>query len=112
MDQGDVHLEELTFTDEQIRNLDRIALVGCGTAWHACLVGKFLFENFARLPVEVDYADEFRYRQPVMGPYDLFIAMTQSGETVDTLVSMDLARVPGVTNPEHGERSWEPGPVG
>ena len=92
LDAGDVHLEELRFTDEQIRDLSRIVLVGSGSAWHACLVGKFLFENFARLPVEVDYAGEFRYRQPVMGPDDLFIAMTQSGETVDTLVSMDLAR--------------------
>ena len=92
LDQGDIHLQELSFTDDQIRNLSRIALVGCGSAWHACLVGKFLFEKFARLPVEVDYADEFRYREPVMGPNDLFVAMTQSGETVDTLVSMDLAK--------------------
>ena len=92
LDQGDIHLQELSFTDDQIRNLNRIALVGCGSAWHACLVGKFLFEKFARLPVEVDYADEFRYREPVMGPNDLFVAMTQSGETVDTLVSMDLAK--------------------
>ncbi len=84
-------------TDEVLRRFDRCLLVACGTAWHAGLVGKFLIENLARLPVEVDYADEFRYRDPVIDERTLVIPITQSGETVDVLVSMEEAKRRGAT---------------
>ena len=71
--------------------------MGCGTSWHAGLVGEYLFEEFARLPVEVEYASEFRYRNPVIYPEDLVIAISQSGETADTLAAMELAKEKGAT---------------
>ncbi|MGH2369218.1 MAG: isomerizing glutamine--fructose-6-phosphate transaminase, partial [Chloroflexota bacterium] len=70
-------------------------LVACGTAWHAGLVGKFLIEELAGIPVEVDYASEFRYRRPLLDPHTLVVAISQSGETADTLVSMEAARQGG-----------------
>jgi glucosamine--fructose-6-phosphate aminotransferase (isomerizing) len=77
------------------QDFKRIVIVACGTSYHAGLVGKFLFENFARVNVEVDYASEFRYRNPILGPEDLVIAITQSGETADTLAAMRLAKEKG-----------------
>ena len=81
----------------KIKNLKRIVIVGCGTSWHAGLVGEYLFEDIARIPVEVEYASEFRYRNPVIGPDDLVIAISQSGETADTLAAIQLAKEKGAT---------------
>lgn len=81
----------------KIKNLKRIIIVGCGTSWHAGLVGEYLFEDIARIPVEVEYASEFRYRNPVIGHDDLVIAISQSGETADTLAAIHLAKEKGAT---------------
>jgi glucosamine--fructose-6-phosphate aminotransferase (isomerizing) len=89
------HLEDLKLTPDAARALQKIVLVACGTAWHAGLVGKYLIEELAGIPVEVDYASEFRYRRPLLGPETLCIAISQSGETADTLVSMESARAAG-----------------
>ncbi len=97
LDPPQVHLEELNLDSRHLRLLERLYLVACGTAWHACLVGKFLIEKLARVPVEVDYASEFRYREPPVVRNAALVAVTQSGETVDTLVSMELARRLGLT---------------
>jgi glucosamine--fructose-6-phosphate aminotransferase (isomerizing) len=75
----------------------RIIIVACGTSWHAGLVGEFLFEDLARIPVEVEYASEFRYRNPVITPDDVVIAISQSGETADTLAAIELAKQNGAT---------------
>ena len=92
----EVLLDALGFSDVELRRFERVVIVACGTAWHAGLVGKFMIEELARVPVEVDYADEFRYREPVVDERTLMIAVTQSGETVDLLVSMAEARRRGV----------------
>ncbi len=96
LDAGAVHLEDLRLTDAELRQIDRIYAVACGTAWHAGLVCKFMIEQLARVRVEVDYASEFRYRQPVLGKDALLLAISQSGETVDTLAAMEEARAQGV----------------
>ncbi len=80
---------------DRILNAPRISLLGCGTSWHAALVGKYLFEDLARIPAYVDYASEFRYRNPVILPDDVFIAISQSGETADTLAAVQLAKEEG-----------------
>jgi glucosamine--fructose-6-phosphate aminotransferase (isomerizing) len=90
-----VDLEGVPFTFDELRAIKKIAILACGTAWHAALVGKFIFEELARLPVEVDYGSEYRYRNPVVEPGTLAIAITQSGETVDTLEAMAEARRQG-----------------
>lgn len=80
---------------EQIINANRIIFVACGTSWHAGLVGEYLFEELARTPVEVEYASEFRYRNPVINEGDVVIAISQSGETADTLAAIELAKSSG-----------------
>ncbi len=77
-------------------HLRRLHAVACGTAWHACLMAKFMIEDLARLPVEVDYGSEFRYRNPLLEPGSVVLVITQSGETVDTLAAMELARERGM----------------
>ena len=96
LDPPGVHLEDLRLSDGELAAFHRVVVVACGTAWHAGLVGKFLLEELARVPVEVDYADEFRYRDPLVDDKTLLIAITQSGETVDLLVSMAEAKRKGV----------------
>ncbi len=96
LEAGQVLLDELTVTDEEWRKVGRISAVACGTAWHACLIGKFLIETLAKVRVDVDYGSEFRYRDPLLGPDSLVLAVTQSGETVDTLAAMEEARAHGV----------------
>src|SRR5262245_62352613 len=86
-----------------MRAINKVTIVACVTAWHASLAGKFLFEQLARIPVEVEYGSEYRYRNPVVEPGTLAIAITQSGETVDTLEAMaeakrDGARVAAIVN--------------
>lgn len=76
-------------------NAERILIIACGTSWHAGLVAEYLFEDFARIPVEVEYASEFRYRNPVIKPNDVVIAISQSGETADTLAAIQLAKQQG-----------------
>ncbi len=80
---------------EKLVSARRIIIVGCGTSWHAGLIGKQLFESLCRIPVEVEYASEFRYREPVIFPDDVVIAISQSGETADTLAAIELARKSG-----------------
>jgi glucosamine--fructose-6-phosphate aminotransferase (isomerizing) len=81
----------------KILNADRIIIVACGTSWHAGLVGEYLIEDLARIPVEVEYASEFRYRNPIITEKDLVIAISQSGETADTLAAIELAKSKGAT---------------
>jgi glucosamine--fructose-6-phosphate aminotransferase (isomerizing) len=90
-----VDLPELD--DELLRGLRRIVIVACGTSYHAGLIGRYAIEEWARVPVEMDIASEYRYRNPVVGPGDLVIGITQSGETLDTLAAMRLARERGAT---------------
>ncbi len=79
----------------RMANADRIIMVACGTSWHSALVAEYLFEELARIPVEVEYASEFRYRNPVLSSKDVIIAMSQSGETADTLAALELAKEKG-----------------
>ena len=90
-----VDLSELNLSADLVRNLRRIVIVACGTSYHAGLIGRYAIEQWARIPVEMDIASEYRYRDPVVGPNDLVIGITQSGETADTLAAMRLARERG-----------------
>ena len=90
-----VTLDELGLDDDALKRVERLQVVACGTSWHAGLVGKFLVEQLARLPVEVDYGSEFRYRDPIVGARTLAVAITQSGETADTLAALREARAKG-----------------
>ena len=89
---GDVHLEDVSLDTERVKSIDRIYICACGTAWHAGLVGKRFIEQWARIPVEVDLASEFRYRDPLVTENSLFIAVSQSGETADTLAALKEAK--------------------
>jgi glucosamine--fructose-6-phosphate aminotransferase (isomerizing) len=95
LEQGQVLLEGLNLTPEQTQEIDKIVIVACGTSAYAGLVGKFLIEALARIPVEVDYGSEFRYRDPLINGRTAVLAITQSGETVDTLAAMEEARAKG-----------------
>ncbi len=86
-----IFLDDIDLTDEDIKKIKRICIVACGTAWHAALVTKFYIEKFARIHVEVDYGSEFRYRNPIIDSETLFVVISQSGETADTLSSLNLA---------------------
>ena len=101
---GRTHINDGTITmagvdkfEDKLKNVKRIIIVGCGTSWHAGLVGEYLLEDFARIPVEVEYASEFRYRNPVLDENDFVIAISQSGETADTLAALELAKSKGAT---------------
>ena len=95
LEQGRVLLDGLNLTPEQAQEIDKIVIVACGTSAYAGLVGKFLIEALARIPVEVDYGSEFRYRDPLINGRTAVLAITQSGETVDTLAAMEEARAKG-----------------
>jgi glucosamine--fructose-6-phosphate aminotransferase (isomerizing) len=92
-----VDLSDVELADDFLRDVGRIVIVACGTSYHAGLVGRYAIEEWARVPVEMDIASEYRYRHPVVGPKDLVIGITQSGETADTLAAMRLAREAGAT---------------
>ena len=92
---GRVELPELGVSDEDLAALGSLRIVACGTSYHAGLIGRYVIEEWARLPVEIDVASEYRYRNPVVGPGDLCIGITQSGETADTLAAMRLVRERG-----------------
>ena len=100
---GDVKLGGIQLTDWELRNIRRIIILACGTSWHAGLVGEYMLEEYAHIPVEVEYASEFRYRSPIIEPGTLCLVISQSGETIDTLEAMREARrrgakILGITN--------------
>src|SRR5437867_936910 len=95
---GLVFLEEMKIGSARLAAVDRITILACGTSWHAGLVGKFLLEQIARVPVEVDYGSEYRYRNPIVTPNTLAIVITQSGETADTLAALREARRQGAAS--------------
>ncbi|GAB5538363.1 MAG: glutamine--fructose-6-phosphate transaminase (isomerizing) [Salibacteraceae bacterium] len=94
---GLVHLGGISDYAQKLLNANRITIVACGTSWHAGLVGEYLIEDLARIPVEVEYASEFRYRNPIITENDVVIAISQSGETADTLAALELAKSKGAT---------------
>lgn len=96
-DQPEIKLGGLMDIFPQILEAKRIIIIGCGTSWHAALIGEYLIEEYARISVEVEFASEFRYRNPVLSKEDLVIAISQSGETADTLAALKMAREQGAT---------------
>jgi glucosamine--fructose-6-phosphate aminotransferase (isomerizing) len=95
--QGMVKLGGIRDYEQKLLNAKRIIITACGTSWHAGLVGEYLIEELARIPVEVEYSSEFRYRNPILGETDVVIAISQSGETADTLATIELAKSKGAT---------------
>ena len=98
LDRGLIFLEELNISDETFRALEKVTIIACGTSWHAGLVGKYLIEALAKVPVEVDYGSEYRYRDPIVAGKELAIVITQSGETADTLAALREARRKGASS--------------
>ena len=94
-EEGWIRLGGIDDFGDQVRSAERFVILGCGTSWHAGLIGEYLFEDLARMPVEVEYASEFRYRNPVIRPKDVVIAVSQSGETADTYAALELAKKQG-----------------
>ena len=94
---GEIKLGGILDYEKKILNAERIIIVACGTSWHAGLIGEYLFEDLARIPVEVEYASEFRYRNPIITEKDVVLAISQSGETADTLAALELAKEKGAT---------------
>lgn len=94
---GTIKMAGIDEFENKFLNAKRIIIIGCGTSWHAGLVGEYLIEEFARIPVEVEYASEFRYRNPIINENDIIIAISQSGETADTLAAIKLAKSKGAT---------------
>jgi glucosamine--fructose-6-phosphate aminotransferase (isomerizing) len=97
VDEGIISLGGFNEFEGKFLNAKRILIIGCGTSWHAGLVAEYLFEEYARIPVEVEYASEFRYRNPIITEDDVVIAISQSGETADTLAAIELAKERGAT---------------
>ncbi len=98
VERGQVFLQEIEIPDQVIRDVERVVILACGTSWHAGLVGKFMIESLARLPVDVDYGSEYRYRDPIVSKNTLAIVITQSGETADTLAALREAKKRGATS--------------
>ena len=94
-DSGKVFLEEMEISEEEFSKANKVNIAACGTSWHAGLAGKFMIERLARVPVEVDYASEYRYRDPITGPDALTLLITQSGETADTIAAQREAKAKG-----------------
>jgi glucosamine--fructose-6-phosphate aminotransferase (isomerizing) len=92
---GTITMSGIDDNMEQLKNANRIMIVACGTSWHAGLVAEYIIEELCRIPVEVEYASEFRYRNPIINPGDVIIAISQSGETADTLVALEKAKENG-----------------
>lgn len=97
VNKGWVGLGGIKDYEQKLANANRIIMIACGTSWHAALVGEYLFEDLTRIPVEVEYASEFRYRNPIINEDDIVIAISQSGETADTLAALELAKSKGAT---------------
>ncbi len=98
LDTGRVFLEEMALSEADLKTIEKVTILACGTSWHAGLVGKFMLEELAQLPVEVDYGSEYRYRKPIVDKSTLVVVITQSGETADTLAALREAK-------RHGARS-------
>jgi glucosamine--fructose-6-phosphate aminotransferase (isomerizing) len=98
LDRGRIFLEDLHVSEDTFRTLDKVTIIACGTSWHAGLVGKYLIEALAQVPVEVDYGSEYRYRNPIIAKRELAIVITQSGETADTLAALREARRKGASS--------------
>ena len=96
MEEGTAHLGGLEMTSSDMREIKRIVITACGTSWHSGLIGKYIIETLASIPVDVEYASEFRYRDPVLEPGTVMLVISQSGETADTLAALRLARKRGV----------------
>lgn len=95
VESGKVFLHEIQIPDQVLRDVERVVILACGTSWHAALVGKFMIESVTRLPVDVDYGSEYRYRDPIVAPNTLTVVITQSGETADTLAALREAKKKG-----------------
>src|SRR5258707_1275006 len=95
LDTGRIYLEEMDLSEDELRKLTSVKIAACGTAWHAGLATKYMIESLARVPVEVDYASEFRYRDPILDDNTLMVIISQSGETADTLAAMREAKEKG-----------------
>jgi len=95
LDTGQVYLDQMDIAESEFKTLKSVKIAACGTSWHAALAGKYMIEQLARVPVEVDYASEFRYRDPVLSEDDLLIVISQSGETADTIAAMREAKNAG-----------------
>ena len=95
-EEGDARLGGITLTDDEVLEVERIIITGCGTSWHAALIGEYMLEELARIPVDVQYASEFRYKNPVIEDGTLVLAISQSGETADTLAALREAKQRGV----------------
>jgi glucosamine--fructose-6-phosphate aminotransferase (isomerizing) len=95
LDSGKVFLEEMEITEAELRNVQKINIAACGTSWHAALAGKYMIERLARIPVEVDYASEWRYRDPITSGKEITLLITQSGETADTIAAQREAKAKG-----------------
>jgi glucosamine--fructose-6-phosphate aminotransferase (isomerizing) len=95
LETGRVFLEEMTISEAELGAIERVSIIACGTSWHAGLVGKYLIENLAHIPVETDYGSEYRYRSPIVGEKTLAVIITQSGETADTLAALREAKQKG-----------------
>ena len=95
VESGQVFLQEIEIPDQVLRDVERVVILACGTSWHSALVGKFMIESLARVPVEVDYGSEYRYRDPIVSKNTLAIVITQSGETADTLAALREAKKKG-----------------
>ena len=94
-EEGRGRLGGLNMTEDELKGIDRVVLTGCGTSWHAALIGEYMLEELARIPTEVEYASEFRYRNPIVDERTLVVGISQSGETLDTLAAMREARQRG-----------------
>ncbi|MGH9236460.1 MAG: glutamine--fructose-6-phosphate transaminase (isomerizing) [Vicinamibacterales bacterium] len=98
LDRGRIFLADLNIPDEKFRSLQKVTVIACGTSWHAGLVGKYLIEALAHVPVEVDYGSEYRYRDPIVSDNELAIVITQSGETADTLAALRESKRKGASS--------------
>ncbi|MFM8536441.1 MAG: glutamine--fructose-6-phosphate transaminase (isomerizing) [Acidimicrobiia bacterium] len=96
LETGQIHLNEMAISDADLAGIEKITMLACGTSWHAALGGKFMIEELAKIPVEVDYGSEYRYRDPIISNKTLAVAITQSGETADTLAALREAKGKGV----------------
>jgi glucosamine--fructose-6-phosphate aminotransferase (isomerizing) len=94
-DEGSARVHGINMTDDELKQINRIVITACGTSWHSALIGEYMLEELARIPVEVEYASEFRYRNPVVDERTLVIAISQSGETADTLAAIHEAKLRG-----------------
>jgi glucosamine--fructose-6-phosphate aminotransferase (isomerizing) len=95
VERGEVFLQEIEIPDQVLREVERVVILACGTSWHSALVGKFMIESLARVPVDVDYGSEYRYRDPIVSKHTLAVVITQSGETADTLAALREAKKKG-----------------